>query len=107
MNSIIEINENTGNVDYVPAPRLTETEREVVMRRGRVRIGATSPGVWLCGNCRSAQVSEGEGVCKTCKEIIANRESETIWPDKSILLIVGGAIALIVAIVASLGVAAR
>ncbi len=106
MNSSIQITES-NKLEYVPPPKLTETEREVVLRRGRVRIGATSIPVWLCGNCRSVQVYEGEGICKTCDEIITNRENGSKWPDKSILLIVGGAVALIVGIVASLGVAAK
>lgn len=49
----------------------TEFEKSVAI--GKVAYGNTSPPVFLCGNCRTVRIAEGDGVCPACRNVLLIR----------------------------------
>lgn len=50
-----------------------KTKRERAIELGKRPYGATFPAIFLCGQCRAAQVKAEQGICYTCEKIFINR----------------------------------
>lgn len=78
-----EKGENTMNliltdegVFNLPAEPLGKSERERVMEAGKRRITGVDVEMFMCGQCFAVQINKGEGICKSCKVLLAQREKE-------------------------------
>lgn len=48
---------------------------EQAIARGKSPWGSSTPPVYTCGACRSAQVNAGDGICANCRRIFENSRS--------------------------------
>lgn len=53
---------------------MTSESMDKAIAIGKLPFGVTEPAVYVCGQCRSAEIEAGQGICPTCKAMFGRIE---------------------------------